>query len=41
MNKLIDLLLCHSSLITSFIQGYENDSKQIDEILTFCIQRPK
>jgi hypothetical protein len=38
MNKLIDLLLCHSSLITSFIQGYENDQKQIDEFLTFICE---
>jgi hypothetical protein len=41
MNSLIYLLLLHSPFITNIIKGYENDSKQIDKILTFCIQRPK
>jgi hypothetical protein len=33
MNSFIDLLLLHSPVIRNIIEGYENDSKQIDELL--------
>jgi hypothetical protein len=38
MNSLIDLLLLHSPLITNIVQGYENDSKQIDNLLTLVFK---
>jgi hypothetical protein len=38
MTLLIDLLLHHSPFIKHIVQGYENDSKQIDEFLTLICE---
>jgi hypothetical protein len=38
MNQLIDLLLHHSQFITNIVQGYENDSAQIDNLLTLVCE---